>query len=37
VKSGEACGALAELFDGEAVATLMQKVGAAVVERLGGN
>jgi len=37
VKSSEACGALAELFGGEAVAALMRRVGAAVVERLGGN
>jgi len=37
VKSYEACGALAELFNGEAVAALMRKVGAAVVERLGDN
>jgi len=37
VKSGEACSVLAELLNREDVAILMQKIGAAVVERLGGN
>ncbi|WP_193322813.1 hypothetical protein [Pyrobaculum calidifontis] len=37
VKSGEACIALVELFNGEAVAALLRKVGTAIVERLGGN
>jgi len=37
VKSGEACNVLAELLNREDVATLVQRIGAAVVERLGGN
>jgi len=37
VKTGEACSVLAELLNREDVAILMQKIGAAVVERLEGN
>jgi len=37
VKSGEACSVLAELFNGEDVVALVQKVGAVVAKRLGGN
>jgi len=37
VKSGDACDALAELLNREDVVILMQRIGAAIEERLGGN